>query len=149
MSLFMHLTLKRLVGSGCRSRAGLIERLAFWADRYGFRPAAAAGSDFVYTRGSHWQALYTFDLRKVPTEVRVRFVDDEAGDCLCTMTCGTWLQFSAPGDEQRLAEQMDLLEACLKGALAEQGSAAEPGAKPGPGRNQVSPGIQESTYHGR
>jgi hypothetical protein len=104
----------------------VLDRLIFWADRYGFTRSADVGDAFVFTRGSEWHALYTFDIRKVPTTVEVVMVPGEAGSCLCTMTCASWFQVAAPRDEWRLSEQMDLLEACLKGALAAQTTADEP-----------------------
>jgi hypothetical protein len=36
------------------------------------------------------------------------------------------MQVSTPGDEARLSEQVDLLEACLKGAFGGQSDAIEP-----------------------
>jgi hypothetical protein len=79
----------------------------------------------VYCRGSHWHAIYTFDIRKVPTEVRVRFAGDQFDSCMCSMVCGSWLQVNTPGDQKRLAEQMDLLQACLEGALMKRALRSE------------------------
>src|SRR5207253_10507175 len=42
------------------------------------------------------------------------------GTCLCTMSCGSWLQFSTPNDDKRLSQEMDLLEACLKGTFTDR-----------------------------
>jgi hypothetical protein len=121
----MRITIKRLVESGCRSREDLSARLAFWASRYGFLRIEDDENTFIFSRGSHWQALYTFDIRKVPTTVTVEMRSDKDGLCQCGMTCGSWLQISAPRDQQRLSEQMDLLEACLKGAISGQQKFAE------------------------
>lgn len=119
MGFPMRITVKRLVETGCRSEEELADRLGFWAARYGFRRAPDGIGCFVYERGSHWHAIYTFDIRKVPTEVRVTLLDDGAGICRCTISCGSWLQISTPGDEDRLSQEMDLLEACIGGALAD------------------------------
>ena len=115
----MNLLVDRLVVSGCATETELFRRLKFWAHRYRFDLLAnPAEGEFVYTRGSHWHAVYTFDIRKVPTRVEIRLIDDEHGICRCTMSCGSPLQMSSPDDHSRLSDQMDLLEACLKGALA-------------------------------
>ncbi len=120
MSYPMRLTSKKLVKTGCDSRQELLEHLEFWSGRYGFERAEDNEEDFVYRRGSHWHALYTFDIRKVPTKVSVRVLHDGPGACVCTMSCGSWFQFSTPGDVKRLSDEMDLLEACLKGAFSER-----------------------------
>jgi hypothetical protein len=138
----MRITFNRLVETGCRTRAELLVRLEFWANRYGFLRTADQRDGFEYARGSQWQALYTFDVRKVPTEVHVRAVDDEYNTCFCTMTTGSWLQISAPNDQKRVSEQMDLLEACLKGLLTAKATA--PDTEPDQGRNRGSHDIQES-----
>jgi hypothetical protein len=116
----MQIELGQLIESGCRSRAELRDRLQFWAARYGFERTAGTNEDFTYTRGSQWQAFYTFDIRKVPTVVTISLLPGDEGSCLCRIKCGSWLQVASPGDEKRLSEQMDLLEACLKGALSGQ-----------------------------
>ena len=122
----MKLVARRLVESGCLPRAEVLERLDFWANRYRFARSADVNDAFVFTRGSEWHALYTFDIRKVPTRVEVVLIPRELGLCICTMTCESWFQVTAPGDEWRLSEQVDLLEACLKGALAAQSNDDEP-----------------------
>jgi hypothetical protein len=115
----VNLFAERLVVSGCATEPELFRRLEFWARRYGFELIAnVAEGDFVFKRGSHWQAVYTFDIRKVPTQVEIRLIDEEHGICRCTMSCGSALQMTAPNDDRRLSEQMDLLEACLKEAIA-------------------------------
>jgi hypothetical protein len=139
----MQLTCKRLIESKCFSLDEMLDRLEFWADRYGFWRSTDDGKDIVYRRGSHWHALYTFDIRKVPTEVRIHNTHDEVGTCVCTISCGSWLQFSTPGDERRLSQEMDLLEACLKGAFTAPN--AEEGSFPSADRdvNRGSQNIQE------
>jgi hypothetical protein len=121
----MNLFAKRVVESGCRSRLEAARRLGFWADRYGFTRDEDDGEDFVFKRGSQWSAVYTFDIRKVPTEARVTWVASTPGLCICTMNVASWLQMPTPGDETLLSEQMDLLEACLKAALGAQAPSAE------------------------
>ena len=121
----MNLFAKRIVESGCRSRLEAAQRLAFWAERYGFTRDADDGDDFVFKRGSQWSAVYTFDIRKVPTEARVTWIASTPGLCVCTMNVASWLQTPTPGDETLLSEQLDLLEACLKGALGAQAARDE------------------------
>ena len=143
MSYPMRLTAKRLVESGLLSRVEVREQLEVWAERYGFQRAPDEADDFVYRRGSHWHAMYTFDIRKVPTEVRVRVIHDELGTCICSMSCGSWFQYSTPGDERRLSAELDLLEACLKGAFRERAMSADPDNTPNRDRNRGSQDIQE------
>ena|ERR1041385_8976809 len=116
----MNLFAKRIVESGCNSRLEAAQRLGFWADRYGFTRDADDGDDFVFKRGSQWSAVYTFDIRKVPTETRITWIASTPGLCVCTMNVASWLQTPTPSDETLLSEQMDLLEACLKAALGAQ-----------------------------
>jgi hypothetical protein len=126
MQIPMRLTEKRTVDSGCASPEQIKDRLNRWAARYGFTSDSPEEGDFddsgqgdlLFRRGSHWQAFYTFDIRKVPTIVRIVFHPSQTGQVTCSMECGSWLQFSSPADAKRLSEQMDLLEACLKGALS-------------------------------
>jgi hypothetical protein len=125
MAFPMNMKVERIVESGCQTQGDLFERLEFWAARYGFHRSADQGAGFIYHRGSHWQAVYTFDIRKVPTEVVVRFIPETQGVCFCSFTCGSWLQASTPDDEARLSAEMDLLEACLKGAISNRPIAAE------------------------
>jgi hypothetical protein len=117
MGIPMRLKEERTIHTGCSSRNEVEDRLLGWAERYGFAMENSVVGDFVFRRGSHWRALYTFDLRKIPTVVAIDFDSANGEEVTCRMQCGSWLQFSTPGDPKRLAEQMDLLEACLKGAL--------------------------------
>ena len=143
----MRVTINRLIESGCRTRAELRQRLEAWARRYDFLLTAEPPDGFEYRRGSHWHALYTFDVRKIPTEVLVRATDDTFGDCFCTITAGSWLQVTAPGDGKRVSEQMDLLEACLKGLLTGRAALADPDPEPARGRNRGSHDIREGNGH--
>jgi hypothetical protein len=126
MQVPMRLKETRTIDSGCASPEQIKERLNRWAARYKFTNDSPEAGDFddagkgdlLYRRGSHWQAFYTFDIRKVPTVVRVVFHPSHPGQVTCSMECGSWLQFSTAADTTRVSEQMDLLEACLKGALS-------------------------------
>ncbi len=138
----MHVTTKRLVESGTHSKAEILARLDLWADRYGFARSADDAEDFIYVRGSHWHALYTFDIRKVPTQVRIRMLNDDLGTCVCTMTCGSWLQISTYGDEKRLSDELDLLAACLQGAFSPAARPAETRIAPERDRHTGSQDIQ-------
>jgi len=145
----MHLISKRVVESGCATRGEVLERLDYWARRYGFQRTEDREDDFTYCRGSHWHAFYTFDIRKVPTEVRVRFISDGLGTCVCNLSCGSWFQFSTPGDPKRVSDEMDLLEACLKGAFSDTKANPEIGEERRRERNRGSHDIQESDGRGR
>jgi len=118
MAFPMRLREERTVHSGCATRDQVADRLNFWAARYGFTRNASGGDELVFRRGSHWSAFYTFDLRKVPTEVKVEISPSDVGLLTCRARCGSWFQASTRRDQKRLSELMDLLEACLKGALS-------------------------------
>jgi hypothetical protein len=133
---------KRLIESGCRSRSELVERLTFWAARYRFKRTAYVGDHLTYARGSYWRALFQ-DLRRLPITVNITVLDDELGQCSCTASCTFWLGLFIPDDEERLSEQMDLLEACLKGAIGVKRVPAEPGTTPHWGTQIASEEIQE------
>jgi hypothetical protein len=118
MQIPMRLKEERTIHSGCASRDQVKDRLDRWAARYGFTSDHSGIDDLTFQRGSHWKALYTFDIRKIPTVVRIEFSLSEVGQVTCRIQCGSWLQFSTLGDQKRLSEQLDLLEACLKGVLS-------------------------------
>jgi len=67
--------------------------------------------------------------RNTITVVKVEFCSPEVDQVTCRMQTGSWLQFSTSHDQKRLAEQIDLLEACLKGALSYLGAVRETGRR--------------------
>ena len=92
-------------------------RLKEWANASDFVCTSDSPHRWVFRRGSSWQALYSFDIRKAPTEVTVEVVTEQPLTVRSTMHVRSLLQYTTPGDEKRVSEQLDVLVAHLKGAL--------------------------------
>jgi len=93
------------------------QRLGAWATKHGFVCTKASPGCWEFTRGTHLQAAFTFDVRKIPTTVNVKAPSDESGDLVCSFVVGSLLSLQTAGDQKRISEQFDILEAHLKGAL--------------------------------
>src|SRR3954447_7536566 len=115
----LNISFKRLVGTGGCSRTELLGRLDVWARRYAFEHVAADEGELQYRRGNAWQSLASFDIRTLPTIVRIQLLQDEAGTCVCTMSCKSWLHLTTPGDAKRVSDELDLLAACLDGSSSD------------------------------
>lgn len=111
----MHVTFNREVPLESAS-ADVAGRLKRWAKAAGFVCSQESVSRWTFRRGSHWQALYTFDIHKIPTRVRVVIAGTQPPVARCEWTIGSPLTTATPGDPARLAEQADLLVAYLKNA---------------------------------
>ena len=92
-------------------------RLSRWADKCGFDCIRDTSQGWAYQRGSKVAAVYTFDIRKIPTDVEVSVVSEEPFKINCKWRVHSGLTISTHGDTERIAEQFDLLIAYLKGAL--------------------------------
>lgn len=90
------------------------EQLLLWAEVNGFRGGEVAPKNWEFRRGSHWHAVYTFDIRKIPTRVAVMALP-LSGQVVCTLRCGSWLTVQTPGDRARLES---LLDSLVVGVLA-------------------------------
>lgn len=99
------------------SPAQVAGRLQTWAQASGFICTNKAPRRWVFARGSTAQALWTFDIRKVPTEAEVEIVSDAPAMVRFSMHVKSGLQVQTGGDAKRVSEQMDLLAAHLQGAL--------------------------------
>jgi hypothetical protein len=87
-------------------------RLLAWAEANGFTAAEELPNRWVLRRGSHWHALYTFNIRKVPTAVVVRHLP-LTGEVACSLVCGSPFQAIAPWERATLQKDFDSLLACL------------------------------------
>ena len=99
------------------SQQDVIQRANAWAAKSEFVLETQSMNQAVFTRGSHWHALYTFDVRKLPTTVSLVFSGHSPVNVDCTFKVGSPLSLSTPGDRKRVSEHFDLLIAYLKGAL--------------------------------
>ena len=92
-------------------------RLKRWALAARFICTHESPNHWSFHRGSHWHALYTFDIRKMPTDVQVFVTSESPLVARCEWSIGSLLTISTPGSAERISEQFDLLVAYLKGGL--------------------------------
>ena len=92
-------------------------RLKKWAASGSFVCNTDTPQRWSFERGSQFAALYTFDIRKLPTKVNVALLAGSPPNLHCTFRVGSPFQFSTSGDPKRVSEQLDILVAHIKGAL--------------------------------
>jgi hypothetical protein len=92
-------------------------RLYKWSQEEGFICTRASLGYWEYRRGTHFQALYTFRIRKIPTTVTVRMKDEQPANVHCSMAVKSWLSIETGRDKKRFNEQMKLLVAYIEGSL--------------------------------
>jgi hypothetical protein len=81
-----------------------------WTTRKGFASVEREPERWVFQRGSHWHALYTFNYRKVPTTLTVEPLSSDRV-VVFTLCCGSWLSLMTRSDRVALeAESESLLE---------------------------------------
>ena len=100
------------------SQQDVSQRANAWATKSGFILETQSENIMSFARGSHWHALYTFDVRKLPTKVSLIFSGQSPVSADCTFEVGSPLSIKPPGDPKRVSEQFDLLVAYLKGSLS-------------------------------
>jgi len=117
-------------------RRDIARRLDRWAEKYDWVCTRSGAGHWQFTRGSALQAIYTFDIRKVPTVATVtlttgspqqedsiqaglqlRVESDSSAELHCSMHVRSFLQIETPGDHKRVQEQLDVLIGHLKGAF--------------------------------
>jgi hypothetical protein len=81
------------------------------AETCGYAIVAQRDRQWTLRRGSLWHALYTFDVRKLPTTTTVALTT--LGKMEIRLHCQSALTFSTPGDEERFERELDSLEAEL------------------------------------
>jgi hypothetical protein len=91
--------------------------LGYWSLKYGYTCTRDSGGEWEFIRGSQLQALYSFDIRKTPTTIKVSITDSEPATAHCSIQVKSWLQWSTGADPKRVGEQMDLLQAYLNGVF--------------------------------
>lgn len=99
------------------SQQDVLQRANAWAAKSEFVLETQSINQMVFTRGSHWHAIYTFDVRKLPTTVSLVLSGQSPVIVECSFKVGSPLSISTPGDRKRVSEHFDLLVAYLKGAL--------------------------------
>ncbi|MFA6292035.1 MAG: hypothetical protein WC637_09655 [Victivallales bacterium] len=99
------------------SQQEVSQRANAWAAKCDFVLENQSANQMVFQRGSHWYAVYTFDVRKLPTVVSITFSEQAPLNVDCVFNIGSPFSISTPGDPKRVSEQFDLLIAYLRGAL--------------------------------
>jgi len=94
-------------------------RLKQWSHKYGLTCTCDTPGNWEYHRGTHLQASFTFDVRKVPTTVTVTMTEGPPANVNCSIHVKSWLNFETPGDKKRVEEQIELLMAYIKGIYEE------------------------------
>jgi hypothetical protein len=92
-------------------------RLKHWAQAANFVCIMDSPKQWSFRRGSHWNAIYTFDIRKIPTDVEISVVSENPTFVNCEWRVHSPLHISTSGHAKRISEQFDVLVAHLKGAL--------------------------------
>jgi hypothetical protein len=94
-------------------------RLRRWSQKYGLTCTSDSLGNWEYRRGTHLQASYTFDVRKVPTTVTITMVGEQPAKVHCSILVKSWLSIATRGETSRVEEQIELLEAYVRGFLEE------------------------------
>ena len=95
----------------------LAGRLRTWAASADFTRTSTSPTGWLFHRGSNWQAVYTFDIRKVPTEVCVEISGRDPLRVYASMHCKSWLQYTSQRNRKHLSEHFGLLVEHINGAL--------------------------------
>ena len=74
----------------------------------GFAITNRSKRNWTLQRGSLWHALYTFNIRKLPTTVVLDMIS--AKQLSIWLRCSSVLTFSTPGDAKRISQVLDELE---------------------------------------
>jgi hypothetical protein len=87
-------------------------RLLAWAERAGFRFVEESPGRWLFRRGSQLHALYSFDIRKIPTVLEVKHLP-AAGKVAVSLICGSWSQLLTSSDRDKLENETATLFAWL------------------------------------
>jgi hypothetical protein len=92
----------------------LVHRIQRAAEVCMFSVIARRDDRFILHRGSNWHAIYTFDIRKIPTVATVTV--QSHGQIHVVFRCQSIWQISTSGDATRLLRELTLFQtACLAG----------------------------------
>lgn len=92
-------------------------RLDKWANSSGFVCTTITPQRWVFERGSKLAALYSFDIKKIPTNVYVSLLASTPASLHCSFKVKSSLAMQTSGDSKRVSEQLDVLVSYIKGAL--------------------------------
>ena len=95
----------------------ITNRATTWAAKADFVLKTQTSTQLRFVRGSLWKALYTFDVRKLPTGVTLTVSEGSPTTVTCEFDVRSPITIQTPGDEKRISEHFDLLIAHLTGTL--------------------------------
>lgn len=99
-------------------RATVLARINAWALEGGFQVVTANATErLVFERGSSWSAMWTFDIRKIPTRVEISIVGDGPCTLYIKFAVSSGWQATSARDRTNFEEQVNLLVAKAKGAI--------------------------------
>ena len=93
--------------------------LKIWSQKYNFKLSETNSNIWIYTRGSNFRASCSFDVRYVPTTVKIEY-DEINTQIHCLFHVKSYFYHAMPSDPSRVDEQLELLIAYLQGVFAEK-----------------------------
>ena len=81
-----------------------------WAERFGFQVRREAPGEWLLWRGFGWRSWFTFDIREVPTTVRLSKLATGDNAYLLRFLCRQIASVAAPGDPRTLQGELEWLE---------------------------------------
>ncbi|GIW95502.1 MAG: hypothetical protein KatS3mg110_3543 [Pirellulaceae bacterium] len=94
----------------------LVERLARWAGRHGYRLEIRNRSCIRLSRACRWWALFAWRIEHVPTRIYCRH-DHASGTVSLHLVCRHDWAVALPGDDARLRRELEQLQQALAGDL--------------------------------
>jgi hypothetical protein len=91
-------------------------RVKGWANSGGFVCTTDTPQLWSFERGSRLVALYTFDIKKIPTKVNVVLMPGQPQFLRCTFSVSAPFSLSTSGDKKWVSAQLDALVDHIKSA---------------------------------
>ena len=110
----LDITADRTVDIDVRTADEFEHRVPEAAQTCGYTIVAQRKHQWTLRRGSLWHALYTFDIRKLPTTTTIDLISP--GRIHIHLRCQSSLTISTPGDRKRFECELDDLERELLGS---------------------------------
>ena len=88
----------------------IVSWLEKWGPSQGFQTAGEETTTFALTRGSHWWAGISMDIRKIPTKLSVALKGSHPCLLSVALVCKSPLSMQTPGDKAKLEKDLFELE---------------------------------------
>ncbi len=95
----------------------ILLRIKNWASEQGFKTLSDNGERLVFKRGSVLTALFTFDIKKIPTTIEVNITGNGPFTVNSRFEVASFLQVTTDGDQRRLEDQVQIFTGKIKGAI--------------------------------